>query len=269
MIRKIITDGSFKTAQLLECRYSVGGGMLGGFSSASVRKNPDGSIVLIIQKAETHADRTVTETYDATQEDLDMIRELIISYDMYSASKKAMSPVYALDADTRTITVSFDNGERFSISSTQDLSRKDMEHFNDIVSRLNSLASGDPIVEIEKHQLGLVLDGYHLTYLLEECNAAEQLLEYSGSCMFDRYMDCGQSVILDNDLDVSDLSPITDVTKGSLCYDDKNNRLVFVYEDADGLTELYKIGELDQMWDGSVELLRDMENKQYSLYVIK
>ena len=135
-------------SNLLTCRYTVGGGMLGGFNSATIRKNNDGTVNYITESAQTHADRIVTKTYVASDEDLKMIKELFIKYNIASMSKKRLSPFQVLDGDTRTISFMFDNLETFNVSDNQDLSKEDMEKFLDITKALSELAKGEAIVEI-------------------------------------------------------------------------------------------------------------------------
>ena len=63
MAISIFKGRQLSQSNLLTCRYTVGGGMLGGFNSATIRKNNDGTVNYITESAQTHADRIVTKTY--------------------------------------------------------------------------------------------------------------------------------------------------------------------------------------------------------------
>lgn len=261
----IFKNREMKNSNLISCSYSVGGGMLGGISSSTIRKNSDGSINYITKNAETHQDRIVTKTYKASDEDLEIIKKLIIDYNMYSMSKKGLSPFQVLDGDTSTLSIMFDNGLSFSISDNLNLSKTEMKKMIDVAKALSTLAKGEAIVEIENHVLALLIDGYQIAYIMIESNATEQILEDSGQYEFNRYEDNAQSATLNKQIDVTDLNKTNKLVKGGLYYDNDNKQLIFVYEDFEYKQDVYQVGEIEYNSDSAYELIRKMENKEYMI----
>lgn len=261
----IFKNREMKNSNLISCSYSVSGGMLGGISSSTIRKNSDGSVIYITKSAETHQDRIVTKTYKANDEDLEIIKKLIIDYNMYPMSKKGLSPFQVLDGDTSTLSIMFDNGLSFSISDNLNLSKTEMEKIIDVAKALSTLAKGEAIVEIENHVLALLIDGYQIAYIMIESNATEQILEDSGQYEFNRYEDNAQSATLNKQIDVTDLNKTNKLVKGGLYYDNDNKQLIFVYEDFEYKQDVYQVGEIEYNSDSAYELIRKMENKEYMI----
>ena len=75
MVFRIVDNMKFKNDELNSCYYSVGGGMLGGSSSVSLRKEKDGRTTLTVKHKETHEDREESTVYEADPEAFDHIRE--------------------------------------------------------------------------------------------------------------------------------------------------------------------------------------------------
>ena len=159
-------------------------------------------------------------------------------------SKKGLSPFQALDGDTASMSFMFDNGQSFRVSDNQDLSRAEMDKFNDIVKVLSGLAKGEAVVEIENHVLALILDGYQIAYTLIESNATEQLIENLDKCEFYRYEDYAQVAVLNKEIDTADLNKTKQLIKGGLYYDANNKELVFAYDGCEYKEEVYQIGEI-------------------------
>lgn len=259
----IFKNRELDKSNLISCSYSIGGGMMGGFSSLTIRKNQDGSVNYISKNAKTHADRIVTKTYSASDEDLQTIKKLVIDYNMYSVSKKGLNPIQALDGDTASMSFMFDNGQSFRVSDNQDLSRAEMDKFNDIVKVLSGLAKGEAVVEIENHVLVLILDGYQIAYTLIESNATEQLIENLDKCKFYRYEDSAQVAVLNKEIDTADLNKTKQLIKGGLYYDANNKELIFAYDGCEYKEEVYQIGEIEDDYESSFELIKKMENREY------
>ena len=268
MIEPLLKNNKLKDSELIECRYTIGGGMLGGFSSATIKKLKDGSIKYISEHAQTHADRIVTKTYDGTIQDLDRIKELIIKYNMYGASKKGLSPFQVLDGDTRTINFYFDN-ERFSVSDNQNLSTEESKHFREIINELLGLAKGEAVVEIENHVLVLMLDGYQIAYTLFDCTATEQLIEYLDEYDFNDYEGVYKYATIEHEFDFTNLEKVNDISVGDLCFNDDTKQLLFCYKDFNTSDNVYKLGELEDYTDSAIDLINKMEDKKYVIFLRK
>ena len=266
MYRNTFGSNKFKDDELISCGFSTGGGMQGGFSSVYIRKDKDGNVTLETKYASNHAERIETKTYTSSQEDLEMIKNLIINYNMYKASKKKMSPYIAYDADTSNLSVSFSGGDYFNISSEQLLSQDESEHLYEIRDTLYSLAKGDPVIEIEPHEIALILDGYQLGYLMNESIAVETLLPKLDDYTFEDYEECAKANTINIILDTEGLPSSTSISKGSLAYSPTSSQLLFLYDDYDGEEELYILGELEYLSDSSLELIKNMTDEEYTIY---
>ena len=88
MLKPLFANQQLKNTKLRDCTYSCGGGMLGGYSSATIRRMEDGSVKYITKHAAAHYERIVTNTYEAKEEDLERIKNMSIDYKMLQASKK-------------------------------------------------------------------------------------------------------------------------------------------------------------------------------------
>lgn len=265
MLKPIFKNNSLKKQELNSVRYTVGGGMLGGLSRSSLEKQKDGSIKYITEYAETHSDRIVTRIYNASIHDLNNIKDLIIKYNLYRASKKPLSKIQVLDGDTSTLTVSFDD-EYFSVSDTQAISTNDFKHIQEIVQLMASCAKGEYIEEIENHILALYVGGYQVAYEMENSIAVEQLLENEGQYPTDDYQSVGKYMIIDKEFDFSDCSSIKDIKAGNLCFDDINKRLIFFYEDVVLDDELYYLGHLENAFDSTIDFIKQMPHTDNGIY---
>lgn len=251
---------------LVYCSYTVGGGMLGGYSSSTLKYEGD-EYIYESRYAKTHNDRMVTKTYKAEKQDLEKISELIREYDLFAASKKGPSPFQVLDGDNTTASFRFADRKYFSVSDTQALSARDKEGMQKIYSALTECARGEAVVEIEKHEIAVILDGYHISYTLNECKATDGLLEILDTYAFERCDDFAQAIHLDAVLDVSDCEKVAVMHKGDLCYDPDKGLLMFVYEDCE--YEAYRIGTMSDYYESSIDLIKDMENREYMIYLQK
>ena len=257
---------NLKQTNLTSCRVSCGGGMLGGYSSQTLKKEGN-KVVYVTENKAVHNERLVTKAYLAKEEDLELIKDLVIRYDLYRASKKGQSPIQALDAETCTVSFSFEDGTYFSVSDTQDLSRKEMEHTREITNTLANFAVGEPTVEIEPHEIALILDGYQEGYELEEFNNIDAFLEQLGNKHFYHKEDYAQATKSPISIDVTGINPSTEISKGALGYDANTNELLFFYEDTKQKEPIYVIGHLSDMYDTSIQLIKDMQEKEYDIYM--
>lgn len=260
---------TLKNTNLVYCQYSVGGGMLGGFSSSTLEKKKDGTVQYVTKYAETHSDRIVTKTYTATEEDLQQVQDAIIQYNMYGASKKGQSPFIVMDGDTSHLQVRFDNGESFSVSSDQNLSTTEAEHFRAIKQLLSSFAKGEPLVEIEPHEIALILDGYQIGYILADSEATEALLEELGEYPFADYKECAIYTTLPKALPTQTLTKPTAIEPGDVCYNPSTNQLFFFYKACPTSDDLYQLGGMENRYDSGFELLRNLEPGNYTIHLRK
>ena len=266
MYKNVFGNNKFKDDELISCGYSNGGGMQGGFSSVYIRKNNEGKITLETKEAATHSDRIVTKTYSKKKKNLNMIKDLIINYNMYKASKKKMSPYIAYDADTSNLSVSFSGGDYFNISSEQLLSEDESKHLYEIRDTLYSLAKGEAVIEVEPHEIALILDGYQLGYLMNESDGVEALLPELNKYRFEDYNNCAKATTISISLNTEGLPSSSHLSKGLLVYSPTSSQLLFLYDDYDGEEELYILGELEYLDDSAIELIKSMTDEEYSIY---
>ena len=173
MMFNIFDNNKYKNDSIDKCTYSHGGGMLGDVYSVSARKLKDGSSELVIQQAPSHNERIVTKTYKIDNNIFEEIKKIMLDYNLYKASKKGKSPFEVLDAPSTSLYLSFEKNDSFSVNDYQNLSNKDFEGINNILDKMLSYASGDPIISIEPHELALSIDGYNIFYYINESKASE------------------------------------------------------------------------------------------------
>ena len=270
MLLPMIKNQSLKNEELISISTSTSGGMLGGLDSAELKLEKDGSVKYITRHAHTHADRIVTKTYEASKEDLEEMKELIIKNNLYKISKNGQSPYFAYDADTTSIRAYFSSGESIYAHSDLKMSKNEAENFYEIVSHFSKFAKGEPIIEIENHEIALYIDGYQIGYIMENSNLTETLLTHEGKFIFNDYLNIGKAAQLEFDLDIKDLSKSNNIHKGDLLIDIDTKELIFIYEDKELDKELYKIGYIEWSSDSSYDLIKTMQdNNEYYISVRK
>lgn len=269
MLKPLFANQQLKNTKLRDCTYSCGGGMLGGHSSATIRRMEDGSVKYITKYAAAHYERIVTNTYEAKEEDLERIKNMSIDYKMLQASKKGLSPIQVLDGDTCTVSFWFEDGTSFSVSDTQNLSSTEMKHMNEIAKTLSEFAVGEPVTEIEKHEMRLILNGYQIGYLLEETKATDQLIEELGEFTFTKKEDYAQVIKFPISLDFTGLEETKNVKAGDLGYNPTTNEVFFFYEDVELEDKIYLLGEMEYRYSSSFELLKNLEEGEYTIYLGK
>lgn len=270
MLRPFIVDQKLNKTKLVSCRYSRGGDMMGSFESAAIRKNKDGSITYTTESAKAHNERIVTKTYQANEEQLQMFRDLAIRYHMYEASLKPMSPYIVYDGATSTLSFYFEDGTSFNVSDNQALSQKEQQHFDEIVRSFSSCAIGEPVVEIEKHEIALIIDGYQLGYQLEESEATEELItQLDEDFKMEVIQDYAQATTLKKPLPLTNLEQIEKATAGMLGYHAEKQQLYFFYNDQELNEKVYLLGDLTYANESSFDLLKAMRPDTYRLYLRK
>ena len=98
-----------------------------------------------------------------------------------------------------------------------------------------------------------------------DSKACEELIDDLDKYEFYKYEDNIQIAIINKELDITDLIKTKSLIKGELYYDNINKHLLFVYEDCLYKDEVYKIGEIEDYYDSSFDLIKNMENKEYLL----
>ncbi len=267
MILPTIAGLRFRNDELESCSVSTGGGMLGGYSSATLKRDPEGNAVLVVKGKETHADREVTTTYQADPAAFDKIREMVVKYDLYAASRRKLSPMQVLDGDTTHLSFDYSKGY-FSVSGEQMMNRNMRTGFNEVRNYLYSLAGGEGIRTVEPQTAMLYLkSGYTLRFIVEDPfdGILDDILgEEHEVCRF------GQDGIflapVPESFDVSGAEAQKTVQAGSIVYDREEGGIILLYKDHEFEQNCYLLAHLDGYINSAVPLIEEMEG-EYRMYL--
>lgn len=266
MAYRIFDNMKYKNDELKSCSYTVGGGMLGGYSGVRLQKEKDGRNTLTVTSKETHADREMSTVYEADPEAFDHIRELVNKYGLYAASKRRYSRVQVMDGETATLRFGYEKGS-FSISDNQVLSSKMKTGVREVRDYLRSLASGEGVTSLEPQTATLYLrSGYTLQFIVEDVfdgRLDEILSEESGTV---RYKENGIVLKSVEDLDVSGAEALSEGRRGTIVYDRAGRQIIILYEDCVFGGEVYQLAHLERSLDTACPKIAEMEGS-YRLYL--
>lgn len=265
IMRPLLLNASIRNKELVSCYYRRGGDMMGSMSTIHFSRINDSKAQIVTQHANAHNERIETNTYSADPNKLQEIKDMAIRYQMYSLSKRGMSPFQVMDGATSTISFSFDDGTYFSVSDNQNISLKDIEHMQEIRDFMVSCEEGEPVTEIERHQLYFIVDGYYFTYEIYETSATETLIEQLDNKTVEDYESVGKCFRLEKPLDVSTCELMTEETsKGYLVYETSTQKVIILYDSLKPKDDLYVIGEATSKRDSAYQIISSMEEKEYT-----
>ncbi len=266
MTFRIADNMKYKNDELKECSYSAGGGMLGGYSSVTLKKEKDGRMTLTVREKETHADREKSTVYQADPAAFEKIREIVNRCSLYPASKRPYSKIQVMDGETSSLRFYYAKGS-FSISSNQVLSKKMDTGFWEVRDALHSFAKGEGVTALEPQTAMLYLkSGYTLQFTVEDAfdGKLDEILSEEKETA--RYEESGIILNRAAELDVSGAPEISEGRRGTIVYDRLSGQIIILYEDCVFAEEVYQLAHLDGYLDSACPLIAEMEG-DYRLYL--
>lgn len=260
-----VTGLKFKNDELRSCSVSTGGGMLGGYSYVTLKKDENGGAVLEIRRKETHADREVTSVYQVDPEAFEKVKEMAIQYDLYAASKRRYSKFQVLDGDTTSVSFSFSNGS-FRISDNQVLSKKMSTGFREVIHYLSSLAEGEGVTTVEPQKATLYLkSGYTIPFSVADAfdGKLEEFLEEENEVS--SFMENGIVLNTAQGLDVSGSEPEESAAAGTIVYEPESSQIILLYTDYTFEQPVYVLAWVSDSPSSACPLFAEMEGP-YRLY---
>lgn len=224
-------------------RYSLGGGMMGGFSSRELVLNPDGSATYTTTSQAWHGDRETTRVYDVDPAAFDRARDVIVERRLVRASKRPMSDLVVYDADSWTLSFEI-GGETFVLREFQELGRDDREGVDELLEVMSAAADSGTLLseELSPRKVALsTAEGYTYTFDVNDSQAATDLIEQLPQDVSFELRGDEVVIALPVPLDVGDAPPVTACEAGTLAYRVSTGELVIacdVLEAEDGLYEL-------------------------------
>ena len=267
-ITMVLNKNKYKNSTLGSVRYSYGGDMTGSYNAISLSGDEGDTALLIFEGKEHHAARMVTTTYEVPMEELEKVKAMMLEYDQYAGSKRPRSKIYALDAGTSTLSFYFNEGGSFSLNDNLNLTKKQNEGFWAIRDYLQSLAQGrEPVSqEIEERELGLIVDGYTEIFKIRDGVTEEDLEMLAGEHEITSYSNNEKIFYPEEKLDVSGLKLAGPGGAGTLAYYEPWGDVVIYYGDFEPAPGLYELGNLETVYNSTIELLAGMEGT-YTFYV--
>ena len=256
----------YKDDELRSCSVSTGGGMLGGYSQASLRINKDGSASYAVSRKETHADREVKTVYQASPEAFAHIKELVLKYNLYGASKRRYSDMYVLDGDTTRLSFSGKNSS-FNVSDTQDLNRKMRTGFREVEHYLSTLATGEGETTVEPQTATLYLkSGYTLQFKVEDAfdGKLDEILSVKREVA--RFEENGIVLCADEQPDCSAAAPVTSADAATIVYDGESGQIILLYTDYAFDHDVWILARIDGYAQYACPLIAEMEG-EYQLHL--
>lgn len=269
MIPGLLANKKYENAQLLSCRSSYGGDMNGSYRSIELRKISDTEAELIVEEQEAVWTRKETRKYPVNIAELDHVKQMVLEKHLPAAEKRPMSEFFAYDAGSSSFSCWFENGESFSISSNQELKKKETEGVREVVAYLRSLASGEAVVEVEPHEIRISTnEGYTLMFQMNECQATDDLIAWietldDAQVEISDYSSNEKIFYPDVELDVSDCPLAESGEAGTLAYYAPWGDVVIFYDSFSPAAGLYELGKIDDLYETTREAIADMEPGEY------
>ena len=266
VIYKVKDNAKFRDGELRSCSVSTGGGMLGGYSGSYLAKNKDGSVTLTVTYREAHNTREVKTVYQADAASLIHVRELVNVYGLYAASKRPYSKHIAYDADSTSVSFSYENGS-FRISDNQEISRRQREGFREVSVYLSSLASGNGVTTVEPQTAMLYLkSGYTLQFIVEDAFDGKLDWLLGEKHIVSKYGEAGIVLCGVEDVDFSAGESLDMAARGTIVFDPETSHIIILYEDCEFDKPVIKLAHLNGYADSACPLIAEMEG-EYSLYL--
>ena len=247
-------------------RYSYGGGMSGGDDTVELARQDDGSVLLTTRKKMWHNSRATGFDYVLDESVFDRFAEIANEYDLLNASTRKYSDLIALDAATGHLSYSvlteegkYDGDASFSISSEQELSKKESDGYRAVREALYSLAEeGEGTEYTEPISLTVTVDAVQHQFVLNDSACAESFAENCPSnATLEAFGDNGLAFELEEPLASHD-GPEATGEKGTVCYDSSANDIVILLEDIEDVEGLIEIGRTKDSFE--VNYLEDIES---------
>lgn len=256
----------FKNDALKSCTVYTGGGMRGGHSEVSLQQDAEGGAILRVSQKETYADREVTTIYRVSGDAFNRVREMAVKYDLYRASKRPYSKLLILDADTTSVSFSFQK-DSFRVSGNQVLGIGMRKGFRAVIGYLDSLAVGDCVTTKEPQSAMLYLEGGHtLRFIVEDAFESKLDAILGEEREVSEFADSG--IILAEDVapDLTDASPADDTGAGNIVYDPQSRQIILLYADHAFTQPVYLLAKLDGDVASACPLIAEMKGV-YDLYL--
>ncbi len=262
MIISILGKLKFKDKKLKSCRYSIGGGMNGGYTSIKLAVDKKGRQYLETRHKDYHYSREVTTVYPVAADAFEKVKKLCFEYDMYAASKAKMSPFQVLDGDTITLSFDFEN-DGFRISDNQMLTAKHTEGIRTIRDYLINCKAGEGVRTVEPQEMIIRVDGYSLIYHMTPAFDSKLDNELGDKITATRYADKGIILATVKNPDTAHALPLKDGAAGTIICDSNTGRIIALYEDSHFDDPVYLVADIDNHSTSAYELLQKMEGEYY------
>ena len=138
-----ILKKNIKNDKLTNIYYSNSGDMNGNTDSTSIDVD---KLILTTKYRSIHSDPLEVKEYKITKENINIINEIINKYNISSFSKLEMGDLFAYDAPTKTLTLTYDNSsiggssyESYSINYYMKLSTNQKNQLNELTNYMFTL----------------------------------------------------------------------------------------------------------------------------------
>ncbi len=128
---------------ITSCRYYTGGGMDGSSSSIEIYIGEDNKVYLSYYDCPYIGAEEENYTIEVVSGALDEIQQAFYNRRFLSWGKLPKSDLELLDAPQTTITVTYGDGEMYSVSSSDEIPGEGYKIFNEIYSILTLFTKGD------------------------------------------------------------------------------------------------------------------------------
>lgn len=128
---------------ITSCRYYTGGGMDGGSNSVEVYTGEDNKIYLSYYEYPYNGAEEKSYTIEVGPMALTEIQQACYSRRLLSWGKLPKSDLELLDAPQTTLSVTYGDGEMYSVSGSDEIPGEGYKIFGEIYSILNSYTLGD------------------------------------------------------------------------------------------------------------------------------
>lgn len=127
---------------ITSCRYYTGGGMDVGSSSTEIYTGEDNKIYLSYYDCPYIGAEEVSYTIEVDPDALNEIRQAFYSRKFLSWGKLPKSELVLLDAPQTTLSVTYSDGEMYSVSDSDEIPGEGYKIFTEIYSILNKYTQG-------------------------------------------------------------------------------------------------------------------------------
>ena len=264
MVFQFMDKQKLKNEELESCFMTSGGGMLGGYSATRIKKQEDGSVTLTTEHKEIHSDRLKTTVYTVNPNVLNDIKEIVLKYDLYGASKRPRSDLVVLDGETTTIGFHFTE-HYFSVPDDLILTNKMDEGYEEFIKYVVNIEKKNGIETIEPQSARLSINGYTFFFNVEEAftDKLNTILEET-----DEVKDYeGKGIILKEvkNLDTTNGTENHEGEKATIVYEKESGQIILLYEDVEFDKPVVLLAELDDYTESALPHFKEM-NGTYDFY---